>query len=315
MKKLQKDYDSPWKEIVEELFQDFMEFFFPNMAQEIDFSKGYEIKSKDLPKLLKNHEIGKRYADELIRVFLKNGKDTLLFVHIEIQGYEESDFSKRMFIYHYRIFDKYNEEVINLAILTDKNKNYRPNQYLTVRAGFELSMKYPVVKIIDYEDKINILQQSKSPMALVVLAQLRTFELNKQTEDDRYLTKRKLTRLLYNKNFKKKDITNLFKFIDWLISLPPEFEQKIIQEIFTFEEENKVAYVSTIERLAETRGLERGIERGLKEGIEKGIEKGLSKGELKKAEEVARMMLADKTPIEKIMLYTGLNKKSIEDLM
>ncbi len=35
------DYDSPWKEILERYFPDFMALFFPHAAAQIDWSRGY----------------------------------------------------------------------------------------------------------------------------------------------------------------------------------------------------------------------------------------------------------------------------------
>ncbi|WP_295882092.1 hypothetical protein [uncultured Thiohalocapsa sp.] len=37
------DYDSPWKDILEGHFPDFMALFFPAAAAEIDFSRGVEL--------------------------------------------------------------------------------------------------------------------------------------------------------------------------------------------------------------------------------------------------------------------------------
>lgn len=36
------DYDSPWKEILEAYFRDFMQFFFPQIETEIAWKRGYE---------------------------------------------------------------------------------------------------------------------------------------------------------------------------------------------------------------------------------------------------------------------------------
>jgi hypothetical protein len=33
------DYDSPWKEVLEEYFEDFLEFFFSGVSCEIDWEK------------------------------------------------------------------------------------------------------------------------------------------------------------------------------------------------------------------------------------------------------------------------------------
>ena len=42
MTAVRMDYDSPWKEILEAFFEEFMVFFFPMAHSEIDWSKGYE---------------------------------------------------------------------------------------------------------------------------------------------------------------------------------------------------------------------------------------------------------------------------------
>lgn len=42
------DYDSPWKEILDENFEECLEFFFSDAHQAIDWSKGYEFLDKEL---------------------------------------------------------------------------------------------------------------------------------------------------------------------------------------------------------------------------------------------------------------------------
>ena len=44
-------YDSPWKDIIEQYFPEFMSFFFPQAKEEIDFDKGYEFLDKELQKV------------------------------------------------------------------------------------------------------------------------------------------------------------------------------------------------------------------------------------------------------------------------
>ena len=45
------DYDSPWKDMVEKYFQQFMEFFFPQIAVNIDWKKGHEFLDKEFQKI------------------------------------------------------------------------------------------------------------------------------------------------------------------------------------------------------------------------------------------------------------------------
>lgn len=59
------------------------------------------------------------------------------------------------------------------------------------------------------------------------------------------------------------------------------------------------------------KGIEKGIQKGILEGIEKGVCKGLREGKL----QVARTMLADGVPLEKVVQYSGLSEKEIQHLL
>ena len=48
-----------------------------------------------------------------------------------------------MFIYNYRIFDRYGVDVISLAILADSVESFRVNKYERKYWGFELRFKFP----------------------------------------------------------------------------------------------------------------------------------------------------------------------------
>src|SRR5881409_1875509 len=100
------DYDSPWKEALEQYFPDFLAFFFPLVHAEIAWEHGYEFLDTELERVVRDATIGRRYADKLVKVFLRAGQETWLLIHVEIQGYPDPDFAQRMFVYYYRIFDR-----------------------------------------------------------------------------------------------------------------------------------------------------------------------------------------------------------------
>ncbi len=56
------DYDSPWKEILECYFQEFIAFFFPKIAEETDWERGYVFLDKEFQQVTRVAELGRRYA-------------------------------------------------------------------------------------------------------------------------------------------------------------------------------------------------------------------------------------------------------------
>ena len=296
------DYDSAWKDVIEKHFESFLEFLFPNIHKDIDFSKNPEILSKELRKITPDSKVGKRYSDVLMKVYLKDGstKCICIFIHVEVQGTRDSYFMERIFVYFYRIFDKYREEgseVISLGILTDEDENYRPDEYCFSRWGFEHRLKIPIIKIIDFKNKKEFrkkLETSTNPMALVVKAQLKSLEAKRGNDDRKYNIKFELIRGLYKQGYDKSRIRSLFDFIDLIIRLPDDLEKKLFEEIIKIEEEHKMPYVTSWERTAEKRGEKR--------------------GEKKEKLKTARRMLNDDMPIERIIKYTGLTEEEIKGL-
>ena len=69
--------------------------------------------------------------------------------------------------------------------------------------------------------------------------------------------------------------------MDGIMVLPDELEIEYKNEISKIEEEKKMPYVTTIERMAEKRGEKRGIIKGKKRGIIEGEKRGIIKGEKK----------------------------------
>jgi predicted transposase/invertase (TIGR01784 family) len=297
------DYDSAWKDIIEEHFEPFLEFFFPHIHKDIDFTKSPEILSNELRRIVPSGKVGKRRADVLVKVFLKDGTQRCIcvFIHVEVQGTRKPGFMERIFVYYYRIFEKYREqgaEIISLAILTDEDENYRPNEYYFQRWGFEHRMKIPLVKIIDYKNKKELrekLEISVNPMSLAVRVQLKSFEAKKGDDKKKYDIKRELIRQYYSHGYDGKYIRSLFYFIDLIFRLPESFDKKLSEEIIQLEEEYKMQHVTSWERIAK------------KEGKIEGMEK--------KAKETAKKMLEDGLPIETILKYTGLTEKEVKELM
>lgn len=72
--------------------------------------------------------------------------------------------------------------------------------------------------------------------------------------------------MLYERDYTRERIIDLFRFIDWVMMLPAGLERSLRIDIEEFEEARRMKYVSTIERWAEQRGIEQGIEQGIERG-------------------------------------------------
>ncbi len=261
----QTEFDSPWKDVIERYFQDFILFFCPQAHGEIEWKRGFEFLDKELQQVVRDAELGRRLADKLVKVWRTGGEEAWVLIHVEVQSQEETNFSERMFVYQYRIYDRYKRRVASIAVLGDERESWRPNQFGYELWGSEVFFRFPVVKLLDYQ-QWSALEASSNPFATVVMAHLKAQE-TRQDRQERFEWKLALTRRLYEKGYGREDVINLFGFIDWVMSLPSELEQEFQQELSQYEEERRMPYITSVER--------RGIQKGRQQGLLKGIELGL----------------------------------------
>jgi hypothetical protein len=160
MSEQRTEYDNPWKEIIEDFFPNFLQFFFPTAYAVIDWTKPYEFLDTELQQLEPDAEIGKRLVDKVAKVYLLNGEEAWVLTHIEVQSQYEQEFPQRIYIYNYRLFDRHKKRVISLAVLADEQKNWRPNKYEYSLGGCSVSLEFPIVKLLDYETQWQTLPAS-----------------------------------------------------------------------------------------------------------------------------------------------------------
>ena len=108
------DYDSPWKEVSGRFFPELVDFFAPDLHAVIDWLAGYELLEQELREMLRDAETGPRRVDKVVKVRTLAGQPLYLVLHVEIQVSREAAFPQRMFVYYYRLYDLYPEQVIAL---------------------------------------------------------------------------------------------------------------------------------------------------------------------------------------------------------
>ncbi len=255
------NYDSPWKDILERYFPEFMGFFFPEAYQEIDWSKGYESLDQELQQVVREAESGKRYADKLMKVWRHDGEELYVVIHIEVQGQHDKQFPLRMYIYNYRLFDRHQQPVASFAVLCDESSKWRPEEYSHELWGCRASLSFPIVKLRDYTERWPELEASSNPFAVVVMSHLKSRATRGQGAS-RLRWKMHLVRQLYSGGWQRRDVLELFRFIDWVLKLPPWLESRFKDEVRRLETEKDMRYVTSIERLGREEGREKGFLQG-----------------------------------------------------
>lgn len=268
----QDEYDSPWKEAVDHYFPEFMQFYFPEAYTQIDWSKEPVFLDQELRAVVHDAELGKRYVDKLVRVALLNGDEKWIYIHIEVQGTKQSEFAERMFVYNYRIFDRYRRPVASMAVLADEHVNWKPSSYGVEILGCKHLLEFPIAKLTDYHDRLEELQISENSFAIVTATHILT-QRTRKNATERYQAKWLLVRGLYQRNWDKQRVIDLFRVIDWMMRLPEELDQQLWHEIKTIEENEKMQYVTSVERFE----IAKARQESLIEGVEIGVVQGESK--------------------------------------
>jgi hypothetical protein len=144
-------------------------------------------------------------------------------------------------------------------MFADDDTDWRPADFSSNPFGCEAGIRFPAVKLLDFADHEAMLEASANPFAQVVLAHLKAQETHGDPAG-RHAWKVRLVRNLYERGFSPKDVRELFRLIDWLMELPPALAGVFRQDLDKIQEERRMPYVTSIERLARREGQREGIE-------------------------------------------------------
>ncbi|UUI03857.1 Rpn family recombination-promoting nuclease/putative transposase [Oceanobacillus jeddahense] len=248
------DYDGLWKNLIEELFQEFMEFFAPDLYPEIDFEKGTDFQNIELFQFVINSKKGRKYSDKLVKVMLKNGEEKYVFIHIEVQAIGEQTFAERMFKYFYRIYDQYNHPIYSIALLTDANHQSYEDTFRYSFYGTELTYAYNIYRF--YGKDKEKLKKSDNPFALAVLAGIYVSKNTgkaKKDHEERFQFKQQLISLVFEKySHRETYLSALLYFIDYILQIPSELQEKLYESLPIAQNEKEEGKIMGMEKLRDT---------------------------------------------------------------
>ena len=163
-------YDSPWKDVLDRYLQHFFALLFPEIHTGIDWSRPPVSLEQELRKIVRDAEVGKRLADKLFQVWRKDGTEVDVLINVEVQGTGDPHFAKRMFVYNYRAFDRFNREVVSVAVLCDEGKSFHPKSYTACELwGCRVKIDFPAVKLREYNESWAELEASAKGFVALLL--------------------------------------------------------------------------------------------------------------------------------------------------
>jgi len=227
------------------------EKYFPVIAALIDWRYPPEWCDKELGRILARFGRRPKSVDMLVKVRLLTGDEQWILLHLEVQSGWEAGFEFRLFRYNSGLVWIYEQRVITLVVLADLDEAWRPTEYTFRLGDFESRLRFPTCKLIDKLDT-----EWRDDHSLPVQVARAQIEAQRTASDaeGRYRAKWRLVRNLYDLGYNADEVHEIIRLIDGMMQLPEDLGQKFEEELTALEESLNMPYVTSMERIAETRG-------------------------------------------------------------
>ena len=311
------DYDSIWKDFTTEFWRDVLEDFMPDLYVAADLDREAEQLDKELHELLADLEIDgkksrkthKRYVDNLLKIYLKDGTEEWVLLHIEIQGRGGENISIRMFRYQCLLFIRYGRHAAAMAILTAKRpkKEGEPGKYVAELFGTKVEFNYNAVKVYDMKDDE---LKARNTLSSLFIYALKKGAQSKNSDDQKLEYGREIMELLAKKGLDPVRRSMFMEFVENALSFSSgEYNERIWREGMMIFNEG----VNEPMRRKGMFALVREANEAYDKGLAKGLDQGLAQGLAQAGKDTARFLLKLGTLTnEQIAEAT---KQSLEEVM
>lgn len=284
------DHDRLYKELLQTFFQEFVELFFPEAAEAIDFNH-VKFLSEEIFTDLTGGQKGR--VDLLVETKLK-GEDALILIHLEPQSYYEREFAERMFIYASRLYEKYRRRIVPIAIFSHERKKREPDTF-SWEFSFLDVLKFRYFSLqLNHQDWRKYVQ-TNNPVAAALLSSMG------YDKRDRIELYGSFLRIMLDLKFDPARMRLLTVFFESYMQLSASEENLAYSEFikqYPLEEGTLMEWQTSHEKV----------------GFQKGLIEGEIEGKKKQLENVVFRMLQEGLPLELITKVTGLPEPEIEKL-
>lgn len=308
--------DILWKGIIQDLFDDFIRFFYADAIETFDLSKECQFLDKEMEQICPDGDIeAPKFIDKLAKIHTRPPLEKHLMIHVEVQDQKVPGFEKRMFTYYYRILDRHKHPIAAIVILTGINSKFKPERYRSRCLDTIVSYDFRIYRIADQQE--DALLNDNNPFAFVVLTVLlaqqfqkqlrknRNRKSNEQIEQELFNMKLRLADNLLNRELPLPKQRIMFNFLKHYTP----FKTKEYSNLF----DNKIlSLTNKFDNMYDNMGVEEII---IAQAENRGIKKGERKGE-KKAKSCIVQSLLDQTnlSVAKIAKAVGVQETMVRRL-
>ena len=253
-------HDPLYKELIQALFKDFIQFALEDLHKVIDYRK-VKFLDKEISDIFTGSN---RRLDIFAEATIKNKKE-IIYIHIEIESGKNLEFPFRMWDYFSQIHRKFKKPVIPIVLFVDDHQWTRkviPNHYKVEFLGKEiLRFNYTLIKPKSFKVEDFLNYDNPFVKALLVKMDLSNVDAKKiKLGIIRYLTANQ-------KNLGKNGLM-VYNFINTYCILTPTDEQELLN-LTKEDPEVKQMTISWAEKIS-VKSREEGIEEGREKGREEG---------------------------------------------
>ena len=315
--------DESWKLLVKFFTKQFLEFFYPQLAAVIDFSKPITFKEQEL---LEKGQPPDKFAlkvDNLLEVSIKrNHNPALVLIHIEVEANEPSNLIVRMFKYFITLKRIYPNFDIYPLVIYIGYKPFNLKEYQINNFGFKLQFSCCYYDINDYSEDDYI--GHKNPFTIFLLISMWMNKYRQNTLHTKKEIIEKLKTELERRSMTAENFIFLQDFVRKVLSLSSE-DDLYLKKTFTKKPNNMYENIKTnfqaneilagqVRMWQEGKTLETFIFESEQIGLQKGKLEGKLEGVHQKARETAKKLKSKGMSLDFILDITGLSINEIEKL-
>ncbi|MFD1606131.1 Rpn family recombination-promoting nuclease/putative transposase [Oceanobacillus luteolus] len=258
-------HDQLYKELINTFFKEFIEAFFPDVYEHLDFQAIKPISEEVYTDVLQGEN---RRLDIVVETKLRN-TDVVIIVHIKPQSYVQREFHERMFRYFSLLYNKYRKPIVPIAVFSYK-ENWEKNRY---------TMEFPFFHVLTFHYLTLHLRKknwrdyirSDNPAAAALLSKMG------YNEDEKIEVKKEFLRMITRMELDPARQRLIYGFFETYLKLSKKEEDKLMEEIRNLPEAEKILEIPiSYEEKGKELGKEIGKEIGKKEVATEMLKKGLS---------------------------------------